>query len=507
MSSRREWLGAALLVLAWVIVGLTLVFLQFSVDTVTDEDACYHIGMAQVLRERGLTRQFEWTQLSLWKDRYADKEFLFHLAMAPFVSGDPDRAILRAKLFICCVALGSFFAFGFALWSHRVPAVWLWNLVLLAASAHWLFRMNLIRSHVLSVGLALLGVHGLLAGSTRALAVLGFLYAWSYSAPHLLAAIAVVITASRWLLEGQLAWKPLAATVAGLAAGFLVHPYFPNNLINWWVQNVLVLLHVWGLWGPPELVLGHEFAPATTRLLTHASSLGLGIFVASSLAAAMARRRLGWQALSLLTLTWAFLVLEFLSRRFVEYFIPGAVLAGAFITRDLAAGFREEGPPAWARTRRLRLAAGTAAAAVLAVSYYATIRITLPTLQDFPRWEVGASEWIREHVPRGDTVLFLVFDQFPALFLRDRDHRYLMAMDPMFSYYSHPEETVFLAHLWLDPDPPEPKAVAEKLGGRYLIVQKYRWMPQLLLFVAKGARRVYDDEQTAILDLTPEPQT
>src|SRR5262245_35043324 len=59
-------------------------WLQASTPHLVDRDSYYPARYAQLLPERGLSRSFEWTQESVWKDRYSDKELLFRAWLAPF---------------------------------------------------------------------------------------------------------------------------------------------------------------------------------------------------------------------------------------------------------------------------------------------------------------------------------------------------------------------------------------------------------------------------------------
>lgn len=480
---QKKWFAAGGAV---VYAGVVLFVLQFQTAYVNDPDALYHIGVSRLITERGLARTFEWAQLSIWKDRYSDKEFLLHVAMRPFVGGSPDDAIKGAKDFIGFLGLGIFAAFAFTLRRHQVPLAWLWVLILLAASAHWLVRLTMVRGHVLSILLAVLSVHFLLAANWRALAALGFAYAWGYSAPHLIVAIAAVVTACRWIYDRTWDWKPLAAAAAGVVGGSILHPYFPNNGHTLWVQNVDVL---WASWTSSETV-GKEMEAHASRLLLLGSPLAMAVFIASNLAAAAAPRKIGWQAFAVLALAWCFFLLYMMSWKFVEYFAPMTILAGALVCRD---AFPEVRPKAWIAAAVVALAAHGLTTAVA---------IESQKVGQLPRWEVGASEWIRRHVPKGETILHLSFDQFPPLFLRDRDHRYLVALDPMFAYAAHPEEMEYLARVKSGREKPEPRDMANRLGGRYLVLRPVHEGVARELEAA-GAKRVYRDPAASVILLTP----
>jgi hypothetical protein len=498
-QERKRLLAAALLAGSWVYIGFTLLAYQSRRDYVTEMDSLYHVAMAQTIREHGITRQFEWTQNSVWRDRYSDKEFLFHVVLVPFCRGDAESAVRGGKTFIALLGLAVFVALTMILRAHGAPAPWLWGLVLLVASGHWLLRMTMIRPHVLSIGLAVVSIHLLLEGRWKAVAAVGFVYSWSYAAPQLLLGMAVVIAVVRRLMQGGAwEWKPMAAAAAGLAGGMVIHPYFPNNFGIWWIQNVQVLFRAWGFWGPAEITLGSELGSVSTRILTHGSTLALGLFVACNLVAAAVRPGFSWKTLALLTLAWVFFLMELLSMRFVEYFVPTVILCSAFAAKELAL-------LDWPATLKRPAVRWVAAAAILAALIGANAwsnRAVFTFAGAFPKWEVGASDWIRSNVPKGDVVLHLSFDEFPHLFLRDRSHRYLVGLDPMFGYASHPEETLLLYELFRKGTPVDPAQVSRRLGGRYLVVQKKRWS-HVDAFVQAGAAKAFEDEAAVVLDLTP----
>ncbi len=70
------------------IIGILLLYLlfhnlQFSTPVFVGSDAYYHLGLSEI-GEDLLDKQFEWTQNSIWTNNFADKEFLFHVFLAPF---------------------------------------------------------------------------------------------------------------------------------------------------------------------------------------------------------------------------------------------------------------------------------------------------------------------------------------------------------------------------------------------------------------------------------------
>jgi hypothetical protein len=481
MGGARRSLFTASILLA----GFTLYRWQFSVDTVIEGDSLYHIGMSNLLRERGIVREFPWLQLWVLRDRFADKDFLFHVAMLPFTGRGYDADIEGSKQFITILGLGVLAMFGYFLKRHEVPGAWLWMAALAAASAHWMFRFTMIRPHVLSIGLFLAVLYTLLSGRWKRTAALSFVYAWSYIGWHLILVLAIGITVARRLFEKQWVWPPLAAAAGGLAAGILINPYFPNNVCLWWYQSVEVAAHAWG-GAAPHLVVPTELRPLEWRFLL-ALSMGAWMLWAGSVACLLiAPKRLSWEARAVVLLSGGCLVPYLLSERMVEYFVPVTVYAAALVFRDLhRAGLA---------SKKLCWSLGACLAAAL---IWINGRYSLKEWGDRHVWEARAVEWIREHVPAGQTIGHLDFDQFPPLFVRDREHYYFSGMDPMFT---RPKEAEYLARLSGRQERANPYLLSD-MGARYLILEKRRHEWHMQWLQEAHAVKVFEDSEAAVFEL------
>src|SRR5690242_12563639 len=166
-----------------------------------ERDGYYHARVAQLFPERGFSRSFPWTQLSTWKDGYCDKEVLFHAAMAPFAQLG-DAPIAGARAFLVLLGVAVVVTLYLVLRAHGVPWPAFFAAVPFASGGLFIARLGMIRSHVLSMALLLLGVHLLLERRWRALLVLGFVYAWSYTVPFVLVMTAVPLALGRWAGRG-----------------------------------------------------------------------------------------------------------------------------------------------------------------------------------------------------------------------------------------------------------------------------------------------------------------
>jgi len=420
--------------------------MQSSTASLYGYDGYFHVRYAEVLRTEGVSRTFPWWQETFLRDRYADKDFLYHLLLIPFTFGDLIAGGRAAAVVFGAAAMGIFFAAV-----ARLGAPWpvIWPFVLLSSSTAFLYRLGFTRPLVLAVALAVAGTAAILLGRKKWAFALAALYPHLHISYHLLPCVAALHD----LHEGKGGtWRERFAmtrwTLGGAVIGALLSPYVPNNLYLWWVQNVKVLSLAWA--GPAEMGLGNEIRPGgSDQLLKY----NIGVFLVLAMAGyllARARRRASPAALTLLVISGGFLGLSMLSRRFVEFWAPFTVLLAAVAARDFLAGRAFEGERAeWrAGLRKALPAAGAAAAALTmaALLFVGATKARSIISEDDGLKYADAGAWMAANVPAGETIFHLDWDDFPQLFFLDPQFRYLVGLDPTFMYVTDPHRW----KLWRD---------------------------------------------------------
>ncbi|HZN60958.1 MAG TPA: hypothetical protein VFC90_01005 [Planctomycetota bacterium] len=455
--ARRAALAGAV---AWG--ALVFAFLQWSTPHLVDRDSLYHARYAQLLPERGLSREFAWTQESVWRDAFSDKEFLFHVLLAPFCRGDDPAP--GAKIAAWLMGVGLLATLARVLSKNGIRAAWFWVGLVPALGNHFLFRMQEVRPAILSVILLLLGVHFLLNSRWRALAVVGFVYSWTYTAPHLLVAFAVIDALARGLDERRFEWRGLAFAAGGVAAGLVVHPYFPNDLRLWWVMNVQIVARAWDLGGDPVVRLGREFESVSPRSLVVSSTLVLLCFLGTFLAGAFRGGALSARTRRLVAFMLGGFLLYLLSGRFIEYFAPLALLAAASAADDLVP-----------REGRIRFALANAAGLLAIMLTARSAWDTSGALRTYPGPDLnGAARWMKSNIPAGEKVIHLDWGDFPQLFYYDPSHRYLVGLDPMFLYVRNPARLKLLEDIKWGRRPLDPAELADAFESKWLVLRPFR---------------------------------
>ena len=465
---RRAALAAAT---AWG--ALVFAELQWSTPHLVDRDSLYHARYAQLLPERGLSREFPWTQESVWRDGFSDKEFLFHVLLVPFCRGDDPAGGAKVAAWLLGVALVATLAGVLA--RNGIRAAGFWVFLVGALGNHFLFRMQEVRPAILSLILLLIGIHCLLNGRWRTLVAVGFVYSWTYTAPHLLVVFAAIDALARWAEGGRFEWRGMAHAAGGVAAGLVIHPYFPNDLRLWWVMNVEIVARAWDLGGDPVVRLGREFDSVSPRSLVVSSTLVLICFLGTFAAAAFRGGAFSPRTRRLVAFMMGGFVMYLLSGRFIEYFAPLSLLAAASAADDVVPRRSGEGggPRDGWTWRRVSLAA---VAGLLALGLTGkAVWDTAGVLKEYPAPDLqGAARWMRSNVPPGETVVHLDWGDFPQLFYYDPSHRYLVGLDPMFLYVRSPSRLRLLEDVKWGRRPLDPAELAEAFRSRWLVLRPLR---------------------------------
>ncbi|MBI3271044.1 MAG: hypothetical protein HYZ53_18720 [Planctomycetes bacterium] len=505
-TARERRARNASLSLLFIYVAAVLVTLQFVNPDLYDTDSYYHARFANLLPWMGLSRGFRWTQSSLWKQHFADKEFLFHAFLAPFCgSTNDERVVWGAKVATAALGIAVFFAFYRA--AARLGLRWpgLWTFLLLSAGNHFLFRMLEVRAHLLSVLLVLLAVPWILEERPGPLFLLGFVYAWSYAAPQFLPCLVAVHGAARWAGGAAFPTRALAAAAGGVLAGLAAHPYTPDVFEVWFVQNVQVLRHAWEVDGVAPVRAGLELEPVETRSLVVSSGGVLLAWLGGLAAVVFARKQPSPRTASLAALSAACFVLYLLSAKFVEYFAPFACLFGASAVEDL-----DGGKPALFpfRGRQRAATAALAALVLLGWTHVRCLRDTSLAVAAYPPPALApTATWLRDHVPADAVVMNLYWNDFPVLFFHDSRHAYLCGLDPNYQWAVDPGGAALLEALRRSAGTFDPRRLAAHFGARFgvlnLQLAAHRAIAGRIRTGTLGARIVFEDGTGVVFEVDP----
>ncbi len=473
----------------WILIFIILaVILQLSVPYPIDDDTAYHFSVGQLIGKYGILHNFPWTPFSWQYDHYADKEFFFHLLFLPlgglgFVNAARAVGILAVALILTSLYL--------ILRSEKVPFAGLWVLLTLTCS-EFVFRLALVRPHLLSITLALIILWAYANGRLRLLAVASALYPLTYVAFWQMPLSLIVATESARHLAGeQLRWKPGLTVLAGLFVGIALHPNTMNLLgINWIHMTDILFQNAWG--GKVEFDnLGKEFNPYTI------GEWGRYFIVVTLMAGAALA--LGWRERKKNSLPLAFALaaavfglLTARTLRFTEYFVPFSIAAFAIATRPLEK--RWLAPVLLGVSLLYMLALGTIPFKIMA--------------SKTPYIEPPVAKFFDQSIPSGSQVFTCGWDYTGNLMLTLPERRFIVAADPTLFYKKDPNLYRIWHRMPIDAPIDSVEAIRLLFRSRFVVCLNYEvyWPFFDTLEKDPTVKTLYADNRWVLFDLGERPQ-
>ncbi len=405
----------------------------------SDPDGFYHAKVSQLLIHGDLTDRFIWMPFTTWATQFADQHYLYHLLLAP---SSTENLLPLSIILFGLVFFATFLTLMFRLKARGI--IW-WSVLLLLGSVDFIFRINLVKANTLSLAL-MLGMLILLISwqdkrsvlKSALIALVSFVFVWTYGGFVFLPALVGGYLFSILVLKKRLDYLPFLAMLLGVTAGMFFHPHSSHLL-----QSLSNQLFQTGLGAGSEVPAGNEWLAYNLDWFIK-SNLILLIIWASALLLTIKKlinKTLQWEELWLQLLALFFLILAVLHRRFIEYYVPFAVIASAvtitpYFLRVKWTDVKESFSKYWQ------------------FKFVVTF-VVLSIIFAF-QWNFGqsasflndgtgvnhykeAAEVIANSSNQGDIVLNTQWDQFPQLWYWNSKNFYIAGMDPTFLYLQEPE--------------------------------------------------------------------
>ena len=476
-----------------IAIGVVFWQLQFSTDAICcgDFDGYYHIKWTRELwasmKSGGFPPAFPWLPLTTLNPKdYVDHHLLFHIIQIPFAAVSDPR--LGAKI-------GSAFFGGLAVLSCywllmryriRYPLVWLVGL--LGCSAPFLFRMNMAKAPPLAIVFLVIAVHLFFQRKYTLLLPLALVFTWAYDLFVLLIMATVFWVVTIAITEQRFEWRPLVFVLAGCAAGLIINPYFPKNLLQL-AEHMKIKLTVSDF----DTKVGSEWYPYDSwEFLGNSAVACIAMFVGYVTFEPSERRRAHYP-LFFLMLSTALMIMTARWKRIAEYWPPFAVLFAGFTLQPWLEGYRpyltrlpkevleelkpfldREGMPPPPKEKDLRDLVRTIAMSVVALILSGFLSFNLKATVK----EIGQSEphdhyragmaWLRANVPPGQIIFNTDWDDFPRLFYYDSSHYYVSGLDPSYLYEKNPDLSRLYEDITLGREEDPGPLIRDKFGARYV---------------------------------------
>lgn len=419
--------GATLFLIAATLFAVV----QWATPGIVGNDGYYHIKMAFLMRQEGLTPAFEALPHTILNaDDYYDHHLLFHLLLVPFAGVDPaidggEGLTTGAKIATVLLPALAVVALWWFLRGQHVPFTAAWAVGLFAVSEAFLYRMSMARAQSGAVILLIIALHWLLTGRHKWLAPLGFVFVWFYNAFPLLIVVAGVYLVGNFMIGRRVAWAAVAYPALGIALGLIINPYFPQNV-------VFILGHLLPKVGESAVAVGNEWSPYETWTLVENSGMALAAVLVGTLALGWREDRIDRASLVALGLVGVFGIMVFKSRRFVEYFPPFALIFLALASAPLVSQWRARLVESRPRSHAMATLGVALIVLVGAISWTILDARALVAASKPADLYAGAMLFLRDEANDGVTIFQTDWDDFTRQFFYFDDARYINGLDPTF---------------------------------------------------------------------------
>lgn len=411
---------------AVLIFGIAaIIIVQFFSPTLFGADGYLHIRMAQFISDYGLKYDFHWARLSTFAHNFCDKDLLYHILLIPFVKLSSD-IFFGAKL--SAIFFGIVFLVIFFLMLRRYSPKALVPLFLLALLiSHRFFILFLWpRQMIMVIALTILGVHFLIEEKYWRAFIITFIYCLSHvSGPYMLI-YALITEFARLINKKDFNLKAIGIVALGIAASYLIHPNFPNNILVFYLNAIMVPLFSvkWGL------ELGAEFFPISTReYLLGYPFLFLAI-IAMLFTGVFLRPKTSLRTQAFLLISFFFLALSFLSQRYIAQGYPVILLTAASYLKD----YSDNKEPIGVNLKPFLLLF-LGAALFFGVYTYKDLRYQAMVDKVYDSHYVAVAEFLKTKIPKLELIFHTNWSDSQYFIGVNPENDYFVTFDPIYMYY------------------------------------------------------------------------
>ena len=513
-----------------IAIGVIFWKLQFSTTAICcgDFDGYYHIQWARTLWDSmkigTFPPQFPWLPLTTLNAKdYVDHHLLFHIVQIPFAASSDPR--LGAKIASAIFGSLAVLSCYWLVLRYRVRYPFVWLIALLGCSAPFLFRMNMAKAPPLAIVYLVLAIHLFFKRKYWPLLPLALIFTWTYDLFVLLIMAAVFWSIAVAITEKRFEWRPLVFVLAGCAAGLIINPYFPKNLLLLYEHMKIKLTA-----SDFDTKVGSEWYPYDSWEFLGNSAVACIAMLTGYIAFEPSERRRSVQPIFFLLLSTALMIMTARWKRIAEYWPPFAVLFAGFSLKPWLEGYRpylsrlpaevqeelkpfldREGVPAPAEKQTdfadiVRSVAVAVVAAALCVLLFLNLRATRTEIKQSERHEFyrDGAAWMRTNIPPGQLVFNTDWDDFPRLYYFDSLHYYVSGLDPNYLYDKNPELSNLYDRITLGHEEDPGPLIRDRFGARYVFTDNTHHDFMEHARASGWFDIVYEDEQCMILYIRDE---
>ena len=406
---------------------------QFLSPTLYGIDGYYHIKVASLIRTQGLHFDFPWAQFSTFVNSFGDKDLVLHLLSLPF-TGVAD-IVTAGKLAVIFINIIFIAAFIFVLKKYLSNSTASLFVLIPFLSTFFFVNFLLLRPATLVTVINILGVYFLIKKQWVKTAFLSFLYPLTHISFPLMIIFAFVCESVRYFNQKEFFFRNIAAVIAGVSLGCVLHPHFPNNLLVFYLNAILVPVH---LLGNSFIDFGSSLLAPTTKYVLFANFIPILMLAFLIWDRFTSQIKLSLSTLVFLAITCLYIFLSFISGRFwyqIQIFI--VIFAASYLRDSLSSGRKID-------FRKLSSKIAVIFCLIIVIIY--SLWSLENTFSEIQRWtnhnthyELTA-KWMNDNIPNDEIIYHTYWKDAAYFFCLNPENNYIVILDPIFMFYRSPDD-------------------------------------------------------------------
>ncbi|MBU2504202.1 MAG: hypothetical protein ABIK26_09290 [Candidatus Omnitrophota bacterium] len=440
LSVKERRLSNLTLVIVFLFFILYFIFVQFVSPVLFGVDGYYHVAAASFIKDFGPDYNFRWTQFSTFKEFFSDKEFLFHIFIIPFLFFS-DNIILAGKLAVIFYNLLFALVYVFLLKKYLPSFLAALFLFFLLSTQSFAIYFIYLRPATLGNVFTILGIYFLINKKPAKLFLLSLLYSLAHISFFTIIVLAFICEILRYIVNREFFLKNVYLAIFGCALGCFLHPNFPNNLISFHLNAVLVPIYsITGV----GLDFGRELYSSPTKVIFIKNFSLLLTFNIVLWVMFFSRIRVSFATLVWWSCSSVYLILSFFG---VRYWYTANVLFFIFFASYLKdwLGQRE-----WRQVLgKINIFIALYAVSICAFSFYG-LKYFREDLEGQIMVNIhyeDIASWMKKHIPPGETIYHAYWSDSPYFICLNPKNNYFVVLDPIYMYYRYPKEYSIYTHL------------------------------------------------------------
>ncbi len=416
----------ALTVLVFCIVAI--IWIQFWTPTLYGADGYLHIRMAKFIKDYGLKYDFHWARYSTFAKNFSDKDLLYHLLLIPFTNF--SNIFFGAKLSSILFAIIFFIAFFFVLRTYSIKPLIPLFLIAVLLSDRFFYLLLWPRPMIFVITLTILGIYFLIEEKLWSVFIVTIIYCLSHVSGPYMFLYALLTESTRYLNTKRFNLKSIGIVVLGIVASYLIHPNFPNNILVFYLNAILVPIYAvkWGL------ELGAEFFPISTReyLLSY-PFLVLAIILILFIAVIL-RPKATLKTQVFLFHSSIYFIFSFLSQRYIAHGYPLILLSLASYVQDY---FKDEAKSFLHLKNIFRsiIIFLCGSGLIFGIYTYKNLRQFAFVSKVFDSHYEVVGRFLQQNAPKGELIFHTNWSDSQYFIGVNPENDYLVTFDPMYMFY------------------------------------------------------------------------